>query len=106
MEDKYTFETTDKREMDLVVNRNRMLLALSELRDWRNSLYRGKDYDGCYLVCGKLYSERELMEATDLPRNEYGYLEDCKKVYSADDIITKIDYILDNMDDFIERNLY
>lgn len=106
MEDKYIFETTSKREMDLVVNRVNMLLALNDLKDWRRALYNGKCYDGRYLCNGKVYTDRELIEATDVPRDEYGIIKDCTHIFFTDDIINKIDEIIGDMSDFIERNMY
>ena len=106
MEDKYIFETTSKREMDLVVNRFNMLLALEELKNWYRDLYNGKCYDGKYLCNGKLYTSKELMEATDVPRDEYGIIKDCEHIFSADDILERINDIIGDMLDFIERNIY
>lgn len=104
MEDKYTFETTDALEMELVTNRHRMIYALGELNDWRRELHNGKEYDTCYLCNGKVYTQRELLEATDLPRDEYGCITDCERIYLIDNVIKRIDGIMDDISDFIYQH--
>lgn len=106
MEDKYTFETIDRREMDLVVNRNKMLLALSELKDWYGALYNGKCYDTKYVCEGKIYTQQELHNADNLQRDEHGLIKDCKEVYLIDDVLNRINDIIGDMYEFIERNMY
>ena len=103
-EDKYTFETSSIRDMNLVVNRNDMFYALTKLSDWRRELWNNKDYDSQYLCNGKLYTQQDILMNNDLPRNEDGTFVDCKKVYVVEDIINKIDSILVDLSEFIYRN--
>lgn len=106
MEDKYTFETTNSREMDLVVNRTKMLLTLNELKDWYRSLYNGKCYDTSFVCNGKLYTHEEFNKATDLPTDKNGFVKDYKEVYEIDNVLKRIDEILGDMYEFVERNMY
>lgn len=106
MEDKYTFETCDKREMDLIINRHRMVVALSELRDWYSSIYNGKEYDTCWLYKDKIYTSRELEENRDsFERDEDGFIKGLTRIYNPEAVLDRIRDILDGLWDFLERNM-
>ena len=104
MHDKYIFETTDPDAMEVVASRNQLLSALYDLQSWGHALYNGKCYDTSYVVNGKIYSQRELMEAKEeLPRDEHGFIKDCKEVYLIDDVQRRIDDIIRDVNDIINR---
>ena len=103
--DVYRFETESRREMDLVVNRGRMILALYEFLEWYRALYNGRDYDTQYVCNGKIYTQRELHEDEDIPRDEHGFIKDCKEVYTVEQLLHKLDSILDDVRDFIIRDM-
>ena len=52
MNNKYIFETDDLNEMNLVVNKYKLLNALEELKSWRRDLYKGYDNEIKYLGNG------------------------------------------------------
>ena len=55
MNNKYIFETDDLNEMNLVVNKYKLLSALEELKSWRRDLYKGYDNDIKHLSNGNIY---------------------------------------------------
>ncbi len=103
MNDKYIFETDDTREMNLVVNRNKMFCILDDFMEWRRELNRGRAGDVKYLCEGKIYTAEELHKENTLARDEHGFLKDCKEVYLVDDVIKRIDDIIGDLWSFIDR---
>ena len=55
MNNKYIFETDDLNEINLVVNKYKLLSALEELKSWRRYLYKGYDNDIKHLSNGNIY---------------------------------------------------
>lgn len=108
MNDKYIFETERAREMDLVVNRHVMLDALFELKEWRRLLYRNKDYnDGHYLIDNKVYTEKDLMVNKEIEKDEYGCIKNIsEKFYYQKELINKLDGILRDIEELLNRNEY
>lgn len=100
----YRIETRDKREMNMMLNAERMALALYDLLQWRHAVYNGKDYgDYKYLYKGKLYSESEFSKL-NIPDEEYDEnycIKDLHIVYSRDDLERKLNYYLDNISDLV-----
>ena len=102
MNNKYIFETDDLNEMNLVVNKYKLLSALEELKSWRRDLYKGYDNDIKYLANGNLYSHQELLKDKNIPRDEHGIIKDCKDIYFVDNIIDRIDEILYDVNNFFD----
>ena len=95
MNNKYIFETESSREMELVSSRHKILSVLDDIKNWRREIYKGYDNNLRYLYNGKLYTFTELEAARDkLPKDEHGFLKDCKHVYLENDLIDKIDDLL------------
>lgn len=104
--DVYKFETESCREMDLVVNRHRLILALYEFLEWSRALYNGRDYDTQYLYNGKIYTQRELYEDKEIPRDEHGMIVgDCKEIYTVNQLLNKLDRLLEDVRDIIARDM-
>ena len=104
--DVYKFETESCREMDLVVNRHRLILALYEFLEWSRALYNGRDYDTQYLCNGKIYTQRELYEDKEIPRDEHGMIVGgCKEIYTVDQLLNKLDRLLEDVRDLIARDM-
>ena len=101
MNNKYIFETDDLNEMNLVVNKYKLLSALEELKSWRRDLYKGYDNDIKHLSNGNIYTQQELLEDINVPRDEHGIIKDCKSIYYVDDIINRIDEILYDVNIFL-----
>lgn len=103
MEDKYTFETNSPREMELVVNRDKLVSALDELQRWRRDLYKRYDNDIHHLCDGKLFNQHDMIFASEnIPRDETGKMKESKEVYYVDTIINKVDDILYDIRDLID----
>ena len=95
MNDKYIFATKSLKEMELVLNRHKLLSILEDIKAWRRELYKGYDNNIKYLCNGKLYDFYELEQSRDeLPRDEYGIIKDCQSIYLESDLINKIDDLL------------
>lgn len=106
MEDtKYKVETTDKREMELMLNATRMSLVLYDIMNWKRAIYNGKNYgEGSIIYKGKLYSKDEWhkIEHDESEYDENHYLkEKAYYVYTEDELIRKLDNIMDDIHDFI-----
>ena len=102
MNNKYIFETDDLNEMNLVVNKYKLLSALEELKSWRRYLYKGYDNDIKHLSNGNIYTQQKLLEDINVPRDEHGIIKDCKRIYYVDDIINRIDEILYDVNIFLD----
>ena len=99
LNNKYVFETDSSSEMKLVVARNKLLSLLYDLKDWRRNLYKGYDNDIRYLCDGKLYNYQEFEDNREkLPRDEHGFIKDCKHVYLEQDLINKIDDLISDVE--------
>lgn len=104
--DVYKFETESRREMDLVVNRHKLILALYEFLEWYRALYNGRDYDTQYVCNGKIYTQRELHEDKEIPRDEHGMIVGgCTEIYTTDQLLHKLDSLLDDVRDIIARDM-
>ena len=105
MEDmRFTIQTDSKRDMNLMLNAERMALALYELLEWRRILYNCKDYGDCkYLYKGKLYDENEFskIEIPDEEYNENFTVKDLKSVYTRETIERRLNQYLDDVADLI-----
>lgn len=103
---KYTIETNDKREMNLMLNAERMALVLYDLLEWRRAIYNGKDYgDYRYLYKGKLYSENEY-SMLKIPDEEYDKnfcVKGLETVYTRKDIERRLNQYLDDIADLIAQ---
>lgn len=101
---KITIETTDKREATLMLNAEKLALALYDILQWRHAIYNGKDYgEYRYLYKGKLYTESEFSKLT-IPDEEYDKnycIKDLKVVYTKDDLERKLNYYLDDIADLV-----
>ena len=71
MNDKYIFETDDTREMNLVVNRDKMFCVLDDFMEWRRELNRGRAGDVKFYCQGSIYTDKELRENNTLERDEH-----------------------------------
>ena len=95
MNDKYIFETESSREMEIVASRYKILSVLEDIKNWRRELCKGYDNNVKLLCNGKLYTYTEFEAARDeLPKDEHGFIKDCKYVYLDNDLINKIDDLL------------
>lgn len=101
---KYKIETIDLNEMEIMLNGLKMLIALSSLNDYKVALYNSKEYDVSYLYNGKLYNSQEFFELTkDVDFNEdFNY----EVVLTVDQVINKIDSILNDLSEFIHNHMY
>ena len=98
MNDKYIFETESSREMELVSSRHKILSVLDDIKNQRRELYKGYDNNLRYLCNGKLYTFTELEEVREeLPKDEHGFLKNCKHVYLENELIDKIDDMLSDI---------
>ena len=98
MNDKYICETESSRKMELVSSRHKILSVLDDIKNWRRELYKGYDNILRYLCNGKLYTYTELEEEREkLPKDEHGFLKDCKHVYLKNELIDKIDDLLSDI---------
>lgn len=102
MDTKYIFETNDSKEMNLIVNKNKLVEALEELSNWRRELYKSYDNDIKYVCNGKIYNHKELHEDKSILRDEHGTIKGCKEVYIVNDIIDHIDRILSEVNNLID----
>lgn len=109
-ETRYKIETADRRQMELYLNANNMLCSLYDIICWRRAIYNGKNYgEGSVLYKGKLYSKNEW-EKVEHTKDEY---EDNKPflkekvtyLYTEDELISKLDDLLRNIDDFVYKNM-
>lgn len=102
----YKIETNDKREMNMMLNAERMALVLYDLLEWRRAVYNGKDYgDYRYLYKGKIYTEQEFSQLTipDEEYNENHCIKDLKIVYVREDIERRLNQYLDDIADLIYK---
>ena len=109
MNDKYIFETESEREMRLVTNRHKFLAALSELKEWYIQILNGKDVNENTkdLIQGNVYSinetqNKKFYKNNNIKKDEHGFIKDCKTIYLQEDILKKIEEILDGTFDMIE----
>ena len=99
MNDKYIFETDTVKEMELVVDRHKLVSTLYELEKWRRNLYKGYDNNIQYLRNGKIYNQWENMNK-DFSNDD---INDCKEIYLVEDIINQIDDILYDVNNIINE---
>ena len=109
MNDKYIFETRNVGEMRLVANRHKFLYALSELKEWYIQILNGKDVNENtkYLIQGNVYTQNETQNKNfcknnNIEKDERGLIKDYRIIYFEDDILRKIEEILDGTFDLIE----
>ena len=109
MNDKYIFETENEREMRLVANRHKFRAALSELKEWYIQILNCKDVNENtkYLIQGNVYTLNETQNKkfsrnNNIEKDEHGLIKDCKTIYFQEDILRKIEEILDGTFDLIE----
>ena len=109
MNDKYIFETESEKEMRLVANRHKFLAALSELKEWYIQILNGKDVNENtkYLIQGNVYTlsetqNKKFCKNNNIEKDEHGFINDCKTIYLQEDILKKIEEILDGTFDMIE----
>ena len=104
-ETKYTIETTNSREANLMMNSGRMAGALYDILSWYRALYNGKDYDYKILYRGKLYTEQEFrkVEPPVEDLTEHGLIrpELITHVYTAETLEKKLRDLTDNISDLI-----
>lgn len=93
---KYTIETTDKVELEMYLNASKVFYALSEIKEWRRELYRGKNYDWVVLYKGKLYSAEEWETRRFIADEKPQYL------YTDDAILKRIDDALSNVENVLD----
>lgn len=97
-ETKFIIETTSRKEATLMSNALKMALIIEDLINFRRELYNNKSYDVRYLYDGKVYTTQEWFT---LKRD---YEKDKKEgktvmtVLTDDDVIRKIDDILDGIE--------
>lgn len=101
---KYTIETTDLHEMEIMLKGLKMLIALSDLNDYRSALYNSKEYDISYLYNGKLYNSDEFFDLTK--NRDYNEDFNYEVVLTVDQVINKIDTILADLSEFIYTHMY
>lgn len=109
MNDKYIFETESEREMRLVANRHKFLVALSELKEWYIQILNGKDVNENtkYLIQGNIYTlsetqDKKFYKKNNIEKDEHGLIKDCKTIYFQEDILKKIEEILEGVFDYVE----
>lgn len=109
MNDKYIFETESEKEMRLVANRHKFLDALSELKEWYIQILNGKDVNENtkYLIQGNVYyvnetQNKKFYKNHNIEKDERGFIKDCKTIYFQEDVLKKIEEILDGTFDLIE----
>ena len=109
-ETRYKIETADKRQMELYLNANNMLCSLYDIICWRRAIYNGKNYgEGSVLYKGKLYSKDEW-EKTKHTEDEYEegkpfLKEKVTYLYTEDELISKLDDLLRDIDNFVYKNI-
>ena len=100
----YKIETTDRKEMQLMLNALNMSLALYDIDSWKRNIYNGKDYDGHVIYKNKMYTKEEWYR-TKLPDDEYNEDHTLKErpvyCYTENDVINKLDYLMREVQDFI-----
>ena len=107
---KYKIETTNRREMELMLNASRMALVLYDIINWKRAIYNGKNYgEGSVLYKGKLYSKDEW-EKTKHTEDEYEegkpfLKEKVTYLYTEDELINKLDDLLRDIDNFVYKNM-
>lgn len=109
-ETKYTIETYDKSEANLMLNATRMASVLFELLEWHRAIYNGRDGDYKVLYNNKLYDFNEWIRDDALntivreeDKNEYGFIKDglSSHVYTDDFIDHKLEDLLGEVRDLI-----
>lgn len=102
----YTIQTTDRREMNLMLNASKMAYTLYDILGWYRAIYNGKNYgEGCVLYKGVLYDNNkwcELQHTSD-EYNEDGHTLKEKPIYlyTEDEIERKLNELLSDISDFI-----
>ena len=105
-ETRYKIETADQKQMELYLNANRMACTLYDLICWRRAIYNGKNYgEGSILYKGKLYTknEWEKLEHTEDEYDEETHFlkEKTTYLYTEEELESKLDELLKDIDDFI-----
>lgn len=108
-ETRYIIQTSDKRELNLYLNANKLALALYDLIEWRRAIYNGKTYGEVYhLYDGKLYSDDEWMKNYDKivkpeDKDDIGFIKKGKvqRVYLEDDVEKLLGDKLEDINEFI-----
>lgn len=103
---KYKIETTNRREMDLMLNASRMALVLYDIINWKRAIYNGKNYgEGHVVYKGKMYSRDEwekLKHTEDEYDKETHFLkEKVYHVYTEEELENKLDYLMRDIYDFV-----
>lgn len=106
---KYTIETCDKNEANLMLNATRMASVLYDFMNWHRAIYNGKTDDYRVLYDGKLYDYNEWFTKSmkdiikDEDKDENGMLKSgtIRYVYTDDDIEDKLDSLLRDIKDLI-----
>lgn len=101
---KVTFEFNDEEEtseINVIVNRHKLMCALNELSDFRRKLYNGKLYTEEIITVkdGKVLTEEDYTAFRE--RGEYP-VRGTKEYISTDYLETEFDDILSNVTDLLD----
>lgn len=102
----YKIESSDSREIQLMLDSNRLALSLYEILSWLRSIRNGKNYgEGVVLYRGKLYNANEWMnvkhEKEDYKDNGFTLKDPVVYLYTEDEIIRKLDELTESIQDRI-----
>lgn len=108
-ETKYTIETYDKKEANLMLNATRMASVLYDFMNWHKDIYNGKTSDYRVLYDGKLYSYDEwyidnakvIVEDDDKNGNGIIKSSTVRYIYTEEDIENKLEDLLSEIQDLI-----
>lgn len=88
-------EDEDREDINIIINRHKLVYALNELQNYRRSLYKGYE-PGLVII-----KDNKVVCKDNKQLEEYN-IEGTESLIRDDDIIKRIDNILENVIDLID----
>ena len=93
----YEFDEDEERnDINLVVNRHKLISALYDFQNYRRALYKGYTNNATYVVDGKIIGKWQDIKDKGLEDAEITYyLSDEDVINEIDKILEKVSFLLD-----------